>query len=300
MEFVYWLLAALLAVGLLLLAWGILIERVDFRVRFDELQVLPKDSKPIRVLHISDIHLAPWQKRKLNWIAALSDLKPDLIVNTGDNLGHKDAIRPLLNSFTDLLEVPGVFVNGSNDYHSPELRNPFTYLFKPSTPARKSALDTQKLTNSFESSGWLNLNNSSGSLNVQGTRIGFLGLDDPHDGLAEYGGLRGQVSTLGKQDFIIGVAHAPYLQVLSEFHNHGAELVFAGHTHGGQVCLPGDRAIITNCDLPAKHAKGLHKIGTGAGSIYLNVCAGLGTSIYAPVRIFCKPEVRLLTLKAID
>ncbi len=292
MPFVY----TILALGILALIWGVMIERNLFTVVREELPILPAGSKPIRVLHISDLHLAPWQKRKLAWISKLSKLEPDLVIDTGDNLGHRDAIRPALSALDSLLGTKGVFVNGSNDYHAPELRNPLSYLNKPSSPSHNEVLPTARMTDVFEAKGWLNLNNNAGSLTVTGTRIGFLGLDDPHDELAWYATLDAQASNLGKQDLIIGVAHAPYLKVINEFGSRGADLVFAGHTHGGQVCLPKFGAIITNCDLPAKDAKGLSRQNVNGKNVWLNVCAGLGTSIFAPIRLFCRPEVRLLTL----
>jgi predicted MPP superfamily phosphohydrolase len=292
------LLYTLLTLGLLLVLWGAFVERNLFTVVREELPILKPGSKPIRVLHVSDFHVAPWQKRKLAWISKLVTLEPDLVVNTGDNLGHRDAIRPTLEALSNLLRVPGVFVNGSNDYHAPEVRNPAAYLNKPSTPNHKELIDSAKLTGVFESSGWKNLNNRSASLVIGGNRIGFLGLDDPHDKLAKFETLASQAGELGKSDLVVGVAHAPYLRVIDEFGGHGAELVFAGHTHGGQICLPGVGALITNCDLPAKNAKGLSEHRVQGKKVWLNVCAGLGTSIFAPVRFFCKPEVRLLTLTA--
>ena len=94
----------------------------------------------------------------------------------------------------------------------------------------------------------------------------------------------------------VGVAHAPYQRVLNSFVNHGAQLMLAGHTHGGQVCLPGFGALVTNCDIPRDQAKGLSVWRHGLRSAFLNVSAGLGTSIYAPVRFACPPEATLLTL----
>ena len=278
-----------LDLGALVFAWAALVERNLFTVKYDSVAVLPKGAAPIRVLHISDIHMAPWQKRKQRWISKLAELKVDLVIDTGDNLGHVDAVKPALEALAPLIALPGVFVNGSNDYHAPGFRNPFNYLFKPSTPMPGKALDTAKLLNGLEK-GWLNLNNRNGELNVKGTRIGFVGLDDPHDQLAEYD----SISTPRGTDVLIGVAHAPYRRVIEELGD--CAIIFAGHTHGGQVCLPGGRAIVTNCDLPAKNARGLSGWSTAKGETILNVCAGLGTSIFAPVRLFCRPEVRLLTL----
>jgi predicted MPP superfamily phosphohydrolase len=288
----------ILAIGLIAFAWGTFVERNWFTVVREELPILASGSAPIRILHLSDLHLAPWQKRKLAWIAKLSNLEPDLVIDTGDNLGHRDAIRPTISALGNLMKVKGVFVNGSNDYHAPEIRNPLAYLRKPSSPTHNEVLPTNRMTDVFEAQGWLNLNNRAGSFTVAGTRIGFLGLDDPHDELAAYETLDQQRSELGAQDLIIGVAHAPYLKVISEFGDRGADLVFAGHTHGGQVCLPGYGALITNCDLPGKFAKGLSEHKLADRKVWLNVCAGLGTSIFAPIRFFCRPEVRLLTLTA--
>ena len=94
----------------------------------------------------------------------------------------------------------------------------------------------------------------------------------------------------------VGVAHAPYQRILDSFLTHGAELILAGHTHGGQVCVPGFGALVTNCDIPRKQVSGLSTWRHGLRSAYLNVSAGLGTSIYAPVRFACPPEASLLTL----
>jgi len=277
--------------------WGIFIERHLYRVReADIADALPAGSKPLRVLHISDIHLAPWQKRKARWVSGLAKLNPDLVVNTGDNLSHRDVIEQALDMLAPLQKFPGVFVHGSNDYHAPTVRNPLAYLLAPSTPENGKALDTPKFTDTLERSGWLNLNNRSGALTVNGSRIGFIGLDDPHDKLANLASLPAQASEVSNSDVVVGVFHAPYLNVIEAMTLNGASVIFAGHTHGGQVCLPFKGALVTNCDLPARYAKGLSGWEFEGKHSVLNVCAGLGTSIFAPVRFFCLPEVRLITL----
>ena len=84
----------------------------------------------------------------------------------------------------------------------------------------------------------------------------------------------------------IGVAHAPYMRTLHRFVQDGAQAIFAGHTHGGQVCLPGGHALVSNCDLPPSRAKGVSE----QSGVPVQVSAGLGTSRFAPVRLFCPPE----------
>lgn len=263
-----------------------------------DLRVLPEGSNPIRILHISDIHFAPWQNKKAAWLKSLANLKPDLVVNTGDNLGHKNAINFALQALEPLLEFPGVFVNGSNDYHSPSFRNPLNYVFRPSEPKLIRDLDTARFTSELESAGWQNLNNSAAALKLNNLKVGFLGFDDPHENLDQVETLEAQLEETSDADFRIGVAHAPYLRIIESFTKSGAELIFAGHTHGGQICLPGERSLTTNCDLPTRYAKGLSAWEYEGKSAMLHVSAGIGTSIWAPVRIFCPAEASLLTLLA--
>ena len=83
--------------------------------------------------------------------------------------------------------------------------------------------------------------------------------------------------------------------MLDRFAADGYQLVMAGHTHGGQLCLPFYGAIVTNCDLDRSRAKGASRWGA---HMQLHVSAGIGTSPYAPVRFCCRPEATLLTLVA--
>src|SRR5512139_3101994 len=97
------------------------VEVRAFTVRRVEVPVLPPGSRPIKVLHVSDLHLTPRQAHKLAWIESLGRLEPDLVVNTGDNIAHPASVQPLLDAFGRLRDVPGVFVFGSNDYFAPSL-----------------------------------------------------------------------------------------------------------------------------------------------------------------------------------
>ena len=100
------------------------------------------------------------------------------------------------------------------------------------------------------------------------------------------------------------MTHAPYRRVLDAFTDLDADIIFAGHTHGGQVRIPFSRsALVANCDIPRDQARGLSTWTHGATeddarTVPLNVSAGLGHSIYAPVRFACRPEASVLTLRA--
>ena len=145
------------------------------------------------MLHVSDLHLTPSQGRKRAWVRALADLEPDLVVNTGDNLSHPDAVPAVLDAFGGLLDVPGVFVFGSNDYFAPSLRNPVRYLL-PDDGQRNThtaRLPYGDLRDGFEQRGWLDLTNRRDRLTVKGTTFAFAGVDDPHleyDDLASVAG----------------------------------------------------------------------------------------------------------------
>ena len=261
------------------------------------LEIANTKAKGLKLLHISDIHFAPGQKAKVEFIAGLAETKPDLVINTGDNLGHEHAINAVLLALEPLLDFPGVFVNGSNDYRAPKPRNPLRYFQGPSKVSSSPNLETGRFTSELEGAGWLDLNNQSGSFNIKGHSIGFLGLDDPHENLDNLDSLSLQSKSIEGADLSVGVAHAPYLRVIDAFVAHGADLMFAGHTHGGQICLPGQKALVTNCDLPTKYASGLSAWGNQENESVLHVSNGIGCSIYAPIRLFCPPSATLITLK---
>src|SRR5690606_41568956 len=120
-------LAALGAVAAGAFAYGAIVERNRFVVRRETVPILDAGADPIRVLHLSDIHLAPWQERKQQWIRSLAELRPDIVVSTGDNTGHVDSLDALAFTLEAFRGVPGVFVHGSNDFYAPEPKNPFGY-----------------------------------------------------------------------------------------------------------------------------------------------------------------------------
>ena len=310
--------AAVTTAGLAAFAWGSLVERRRFTLREVTVPVLAPGSDPITVLHLSDLHMAPWQRDKQDWVRGLAALKPDLVVNTGDNLGHEDGIAGVEYALEPFKGIPGIFVNGSNDFFGPQPKNPLKYFGGPSMlRTRHVELDTDDLHRVFAELGWTDLNNAAEALDINGTHLEIFGVDDPHIRRDRLDLITGAIDEMRGNDplteetwpdpeepagrrstLTVGVVHAPYQRVLNSFINHGAQLILAGHTHGGQVCVPKFGALVTNCDIPRRQVKGLSLWSVGLRTAYLNVSAGLGTSIYAPVRFACPPEATLLTLTA--
>ena len=299
--------AGLVSLGAGVLAWSTLVEPRAFALREFEVPVLPSGASPLRVLHLSDLHLVPGQRAKTEWVRSLAALEPDLVVTTGDNMAHQDAAPAVLDTYRDLLEIPGVFVLGSNDYFPPFPKNPFGYFnnsHRVGSAWTRPTLPTADLVAGFRSAGWLDLTNARGHLEVAGLSLEFVGVDDPHLGYDRYDEVAGPASP--QTDLFVGVTHAPYLRVLDSMTADGAALVLAGHTHGGQVCVPFYGALVTNCDLGTDRVKGLSRWWPGAenapsasapvGASWLEVSAGLGASPYSPFRLACRPEATLLTL----
>ncbi|MCQ6273047.1 metallophosphoesterase [Pseudarthrobacter sp. R1] len=285
------------AAGMAAFGYG-LWEKNQFVLREETLDILPPGQAPFRILHLSDIHFVPGQKKKAAWLESLAGLEPDLVVNTGDNLSHAKAVDPLLQALRPLLEFPGVFVPGSNDYFAPSLKNPASYLLGPSKAKPKpTVLDWPRLRSGFGMSGWVDLTNRHQSVVLKGIRFDFSGVDDPHLNRERYAGWpRGTINQNATPHLKVAVIHAPYQRVLDHFTEDGADLLLAGHTHGGQLCLPGYGALVSNCDLPTWRAKGLNDWQSNGSTTPVNISGGIGTSRFAPVRIACRPEAVLLTL----
>lgn len=296
-------LGAVGAVGVGAATWGIGIERYLFTVREHEVALLPPGSTPVRLLHLSDAHMAPWQHRKQNWMASLAETwQPDLVVNTGDNMGHERGLQGLRVALDPLRGIPGVFVHGSNDHAAPSPRNPLLYFTGPSKVKHTSEpLDTRALDGYLaDELGWLDLNNAVGSLQLPTARIDAFGISDAHRGWDDLSVLPGLLDALqadiAPAAATLGITHAPYRRVLDSFTDLGADMILAGHTHGGQVRVPGYGALVANCDIPLPQARGLSEWSHRGRTVPLNVSAGIGHSIYAPVRFACRPEVSLITL----
>jgi predicted MPP superfamily phosphohydrolase len=307
----------LVGAGVAGVAYAALVERTWFTLRRVAVPALPPGSAPVRILQVSDLHLTPGQAKKIAWVRDLAALEPDFVVNSGDSLAHVDAVPPLLRAMEPLMEFPGAFVLGSNDYFAPVVKNPARYLTRRYAEVRatRSDLPVGELVDGMRAGGWADLDNARTTVTMGDHRVELVGVNDPHVGYDRYAAVSGPAAD--DVALTMGLVHAPYQRVLDAMVADGASVVLAGHTHGGQLALPGWGALVTNCDLDTRRAKGLSRWWPGAGSAgrdgsaapssaapadaaWLHVSAGLGTSPFAPVRFACRPEATLLTLLARD
>jgi predicted MPP superfamily phosphohydrolase len=281
-------LGALAAAGAACVAYGVLIERHWYRLRRETVPALQPGQPPCTILHLSDLHLLENDTRRRRFLAELAELPADLVVVTGDILGEPVALDAALEALKRFQPRFGaVAVLGSNDYYAPQPKNYLAYFRRRRARRLPRAHNPwRELVEGLERMGWLVLTNQRGrlgDLELAGMADPHIRLDDPTVPVPA----NGYASRLR-----IGVVHSPYQRSLNAFERSGYQLVLAGHTHGGQVRLPGIGALVTNCDLPRELVRGLSRWGDA----WLHVSAGLGTSKYAPFRFACRPEATLLTL----
>lgn len=285
--------AGLVGVGLGTLAYAALVERRWFALRHTTLPVLRASAtRPLRVLHLSDLHLPPGRSPIHHFVRRCLAQRPDVVIVTGDILGHGEAIEPALELLSGLDGTTGIVVLGSNDRFGPAPKNPLRYFRPPSRYVHGEPVDTHRLLAGLETAGWQVFENRRARVATPAGPIDVAGLGDPH---LSYDHPE-RIDWSPPADDValrLGLVHAPYLRALDVFDRHGFDLALTGHTHGGQVRVPGIGALVANCDLPLDQARGVSRHGVG---LWLHVSAGVGQSMYAPIRFACRPEATLLDL----
>ena len=237
---------------------------------------LPPALVGLRVLQLSDLHL------KTTWHPGIDELHerlrhdpPDLVFMTGDFVEDKFEPRPalpLVERFVRGLRSRfGVYAVGGNhdgDFLSPRLAGLGVSVLSVGEPT---------------------------TLDIRGARLELLGLAglDRHDlRLQDVLNLRADDAGAPRPPRFV-LSHYPDALVMLQKHGVGADLFFAGHTHGGQVCLPGGLPILRHDTLPRRYCSGVHRLGDA----WLIVSRGMGFSKYT-VRLFCPAEVVEVVLKA--
>lgn len=290
-------LGGLAAAGLGTAAWAHS-ELTKFELKEYTLPLLPpgtlRDESEFRLLHVSDLHMIPGQRAKIEWVSSLDRLDPHLVVNTGDNLSDEAGVPDVLRALGPLLSRPGLFCFGTNDYWAPRIPNPFNYLVgKKNTPSYVN-LPWKGMRAAFLEHGWHDANQARVEFKVGDVRLAAAGVDDPHHDLDDYAEIAGAPNE--DADLALALLHSPEPRVLEKFAADGYQLSLSGHTHGGQLCLPfkvaGSRSIVTNCGIDRARAQGLHKFGP----MFMHVSNGLGTSKFVPFRVFCRPSATLLRI----
>jgi uncharacterized protein len=272
--------------GLACVAYGVIIERRWYRLVRHRLDILPADGpETLTVLHLSDLHFVSRDGKKRRFLERLP--RADVTVVTGDFLAEPEAVEHAVDAIRPTRgRLASWFVLGSNDYYVPRPLNYLAYFKRIRKRRRAPKGRAADLVAQLGADGWRDLTNLRDDVELDGLRVELLGLDDAHIRWQDY-----RVAPRRAPDrFGFAVMHSP--DSAPEAASLGYDLMVAGHTHGGQVCLPVIGALVTNCSMPRRLAKGVIRMGPAV----LHTSPGLGTSKFAPFRFWCRPEATWLEL----
>lgn len=240
---------------------------------------LHPDLCGFRIVHITDIHAGPLISFETiaEVLSKAIALKPDLIVLTGDYVNHNPAyIHGCLQRLDELTAPAGVFgVYGNHDYYT----------------------GIHAMRDGFSKTGISMLRD--GRIAAKGLKglLNITGVDDPVSGWAsdaQFRNLEEISEMIAPDQFNLLLSHRPGIFGVCDGVNF--QLTLAGHTHGGQVIVPGvgDRGF-SLAGLFVTYTHGLY-VSEKDPEARMYVSRGIGT-IVAPVRLFCRPEIVEVTLK---
>lgn len=289
----------------------ILLSQSFYSIKLDN---LPKDLDGLKIVQISDLHLSRQASTLLlnKLIKKIRALKPDLILLTGDflcysNLDDANKLRTLLQQFNAPYGCYAVL--GNHDYETPvsvnskgeydlittkvsTLSKGFSRLFTKTTltgtttERAKNSLPHQELVNLLKETHFQLLHNDTvtiqvknAALNITGLGEYMLGKTNPAIAFAKYNSEAPGIILLHNPDGL------PLLK------NYPGDIVFCGHTHGGQINLPWLWKKFTLLE-NLKFKKGLFKYF----SKWVNVNRGIGSTL--SFRWFSVPEITLITLRS--
>ncbi len=241
---------------------------LDIRVKRHEVRLaaLPRAFDGYTILHVSDPHVDMHPEYLDALIARVRGLEYDLCVLTGDfryrTYGPWDAAVAGMQRLREYLKDPVYAVLGNHD--------------------------TIRMVPPFEAAGVRVLLNESVALERGGETLYLAGIDDAHYYGVDNIEKAGHDIPHGACAIMLSHTPEPYRQVA----HAGFHLMLCGHTHGGQICLPGGIPVLTDARCPRRYARGFWQHHELIG--YTSV--GAGSSI-VDVRLNCPPEVALHTLR---
>ncbi|KAA6183170.1 metallophosphoesterase [Thiohalocapsa marina] len=230
---------------------------------------MPAALDGFRLLQLSDLHL---------------DLDPTLL----------DAIRERIRGLDyDLVVLTGDFRNTTDADHGPSVSHTLALLelFDRPVYGILGNHDFIEIVPPLERAGLRFLLNESVAIEHQGARFYLAGIDDPH--FYRTHDLAGVRDAIPEEAFAVLLSHSP--EIYRDASDYGFELMLSGHTHGGQICLPGGHALIKVCDVPREILAGAWQYRDLVG--YTSVGTG---SCGVPLRYFCPPEITLHRFEASD
>jgi len=269
--------------------WGFLIEPRWYRLRRIKIN-LPKElSRPVTILHLSDMHFPFFVRSVEKFFRKLSPLNPDFIFVTGDLIETDEGIEPCVRVLSELKAKLGAFaVFGNHDYYHYDLWEAIVFNFDRTKYPRKQN-NCRLLKKSLAEIGCRVLDNENITLTSGKDLFRIIGVQDLVTSRAD---IPQAFKGVGDEGIKILLTHS--IDVVSQIGEVSVDLALAGHTHGGQICIPliGMPPIGTHCRLGRKYAAGLARFR----KIITYTTHGIGVGRILFFRLFCRPEAVLIEL----
>ena len=228
---------------------------------------LPDAFNGLKIIHLSDLHVSKYGKREERIRHIIKEEKPDIIFITGDFVSNSWGITPCLKTIDGIKAPLGVWaVWGNND--------------------NGLKAKVNRLKEGLEGFGIKILNNENTLIELNGSTIRLVGVDDPH---RKKDNLTLAMEGTSEREFKILLAHSPV--IIKKAAELGINLVLAGHTHGGQVRFPFLGAIYNHTWDLFRYSAGMFRVK----STTMYVSRGLGMSVI-PIRFLCNAEFIIFTL----
>jgi uncharacterized protein len=230
---------------------------------------VPRSFDGFTILHLSDLHADMSEEAMSCVLDLLPSLEYDLCVLTGDyrgkTFGPYDLALAGMARLREVLNAPVYGVLGNHD--------------------------TIRMVPSLERMGIKMLLNESVAIERGEHRIHVAGIDDAH--FFRVDNIEKAADAIPHEEFSILLSHTP--EIYRQAAHAGFDLLLSGHTHGGQICLPGGIALTLGSVLPRSFGSGAWSYGNMAG--YTSV--GAGSSV-VPVRFNCPPEITVHCLRSAE
>ncbi len=265
-----------------------------------EVPGLPPGLDGLMVLHASDLHAgAPGFNTRVirKFIETARSAEPDVILLTGDLTDKKKDLTPFIEGLGSLSARHGKFACLGNHDHG--LRKTVIEdfvrrlagrgLHRPVTGQKKRTVSTMR--GMLAEAGVRLLENECITAKIGSDVVQFCGIDDFNYGYADLVSVAGQLQSSAGLRILL--SHSP--DVIGELQRGSFQVVLAGHTHGGQICVPNpgsDKIMLSTSG--SNYGEGQFQVN---GAV-MHVSRGVGTTL-VPFRFFSRPEITLLELRAI-
>lgn len=247
------------------------VQTTHLTLAFDDLEA---DAPPVRIVHLTDIHIERLGPREAAVVRQVNALKPDLILITGDLINLSYLLEPTaiahFREFIAQLQAPyGIYAVRGSVEPTPEYMAPLV-----------------------EGTGVVWLEQEAVTIDVRGQRVTLVGVACSHDPVLDSARFAAAMEGLPPDAFTILLFHSPDL--IREAADQGVDLYLAGHTHGGQVRIPLYGAFFTSSAYGQRYASGLFQ--EGGTTMYVSRGIGMEGEFVPRVRLFCRPEVVAIDL----